>query len=84
MARRHDHVPPNTSRYVIFQSNVDMKWYWKITGGNGHTVAIGGEGFRLERLAKASLERAITAMREAEAHPLIVMPLNKPPRDDER
>jgi hypothetical protein len=78
MARKHSDAPPHTARYVIFQSNMDMKWYWKVTAGNGHTVNIGGEGFRLMRLAHASMERAIIAGHEAQAHPVVIMPLNKP------
>lgn len=73
-AKARREVPPNTARFVVFQSPIDQKWYWKLTAGNGWTVAIGGEGFPTSGGAQGSIKRATSCMTEAEAHPVVVNP----------
>lgn len=65
-------APANTARFVIFQSPIDQKWYWKLTAGNGWTVAIGGEGFPTSGGAQGSIKRACSCMTEAESFPVVV------------
>lgn len=56
-------------KFVIYQSEKDQQWYWKLLAANGKTIADGCEGY----VSKGNCRKAVIRVQSKAAGAVIVL-----------